>query len=62
MLNLISQKLQSHQAEITILIMYEKQRCCKARFFYFLVLGTFGVEHRVGEGNKNEMRKMLQSE
>ena len=33
-------------------------------FFYFPVLGTFGVKHRVGGGNKNknEIRKMLQSE
>ena len=34
----------------------------RPEFFYLLVLGTFGVKHRVGEGNKNEMRKMLQSE
>ena len=33
-------------------------------FFYFLVLGTFGVKHWVGGGNKNknDMSKMLQSE
>ena len=33
----------------------------RPEFFYFLVLGTFGVKHRVGGGNKNKnkMRKML---
>ena len=34
----------------------------RPEFFYFLVLGTFVVKHRVGGGNKNKMRKMFQSE